>query len=115
MGTSIADARNPSRQLTVNSDGSLNIKLSTSESPISSSAPLPVSDTAYTLRQDFEGGNSPIYIGEALPGTLDAASGWRIRKITYTNNMITSITWADGNASFNKVWDDRKDGTYTYS
>jgi len=66
-----------------------------------------------TVRQDFEGGNFPIYIGEAPPGTATSEAKWRIRKITYSGTQQTAIEWADGVGTFSKVWDDRT--SYSYS
>jgi len=115
MGTSIADAHNPSRQLKVNEDGSINIS-SSGGFVISSSATLPVSDNVYALRQEFTAMGLPLYLGESEPGTLVSTTGWRIRKFTYENDTnLVAVEWADGTASFDKIWDNRKDGTYTYS
>lgn len=50
-----------------------------------------------------------IYRAEADPGTATSAALWRIRKIDIDNASKgdVSITWADGNDSFDNVWDDR--------
>lgn len=45
------------------------------------------------------------YVGKALPGTSSASSLWQIQKIDTTGDL--TITWADGNADFDNVWDDR--------
>jgi len=55
-----------------------------------------------------------LYRGEAPAGTADAASGWRIRKITIgavDGDVIE--TWADGNSNYDNVWDNRLSYTYT--
>lgn len=41
------------------------------------------------------------YLAEAPPGTLQSAAAWRAQKIDTTTGII--ITWASGNAEFNKV------------
>jgi len=67
------------------------------------------------LRQamDNSGPNgAPLYLGWAPPNTPKNASSWRICKLTYSNNRVTDITWADGTADFTKKWDDRT--TYSY-
>lgn len=68
-----------------------------------------------TVLTDFDGGNQPIYIGEAIPGTATSVTKWRIQKRTYTSRKLTAIKWADGDGNFDKEWDERKTGTYTYS
>ena len=56
-----------------------------------------------------------IYIGEALPGTALGASGWRIKYIVFTDvaGDDASITWAEGNDAYDKIWNNRLG--YTYS
>ncbi len=53
------------------------------------------------------------YFGRCLPGVLDSAAGWQIKKITYfaSGNVASEMT-ANGTQTFDKVWDDR--ATYTY-
>ena len=58
-------------------------------------------------------GDTIIYQGEAVVGTLNSASTWRIRLITLAVDGDVSTTWAEGNSNYNKVWNDRL--TYTYS
>jgi|SRR3972149_1735765 len=53
-----------------------------------------------------------IYVGEASIGGNVASAVWRISKLN-TTSTITSLLWADGNAAYNKIWNDR--ATYTYS
>jgi len=56
-----------------------------------------------------------LYRGEAIPGTLNGATVWRIRKITIAaldNDVVE--TWADGTDAFDKVWDNRLTYTYNY-
>lgn len=53
------------------------------------------------------------YFAEAEPGTLKSASLWRIQLITTQTDGDLSIEWADGVATFTKVWDDR--ATYSYT
>lgn len=58
--------------------------------------------------QDFAGGNVPIYIGEASPGTVTSVALWRIQKRTYdASGKLTKIEWADGNGQFDNEWDER--------
>ncbi len=66
------------------------------------------------IKQDKDGTNRVRYIGEAQPGTLVTQSKWRIQKRTYSGNVI-NISWANGDGNFDKRYDKRKDGTYTYA
>lgn len=59
----------------------------------------------YAKRVDFVG-SSIIYKAEAIPGTLETEAGWRIRKITFIAEDIKE-EWAEGNASFDKMWSSR--------
>lgn len=52
------------------------------------------------------------YQGWATVGTATSAASWRIRKISKSGN-VTSITWADGNATYDNVWADRASLTYS--
>lgn len=70
---------------------------------------VPVADPDLAIQIDESG--SITYIGKAVPSSATSASAWQIRKIDATSG--TSITWASGDANFNKVWDDR--ATLTYS
>jgi len=95
MPESIRD-ENTGITINVNEDGSINIRT-----------------VSYTTLTDFDSGNFPIYIGEALPGTKTSVTSWRIQKRTYTDNKLTAIEWANGTDDFNKEWDERT--SYSYS
>lgn len=60
------------------------------------------SSAGLALRLDE--GATYTYIGEAQPGTSDAAASWRIKRMT---NADSTIVWADGNASFDNIWNNR--------
>ena len=69
-----------------------------------------------TKKIEYDASNNPIYVGETIPGSATSDSTWRIKKITYDgSNNPTDVQWADGNTNFDKIWDKRSDGTYTYS
>ena len=59
------------------------------------------------------------YIGRALPGTLKGESKWQIAKNIYdSGGFLTDQRFADGDAKFNKVFDDGTSNyanDYTYS
>lgn len=64
-------------------------------------------------RVDFVG-ETLIYRGTSLPGTLDATNGWRIEEITFVGaEEDVEIRWASGDANFDKVWTDRAMYAYT--
>ena len=63
-------------------------------------------------RIGYAGGTNPVYVGEARPGSSLMSSKWRIKKLTYTGNNVIRSSWANGNARFNKRWDNR--ALYTY-
>ena len=56
------------------------------------------------LQVDSEG--STTYLGYADPGTATSSALWAIKRIVETGKDV-SITWADGDNSFNNIWDDR--------
>lgn len=71
------------------------------------------SSSAYDIRLDDTTTANVTYIGKAaLTGSAIATSSavWQVQKIDETTGMI--ITWADGDASFNNIWDNRASLTY---
>jgi hypothetical protein len=61
-----------------------------------------------SLRYEISG--SVIYLGEATIGSAESGSLWRIQEI---NTGTGKIKWADGNDSFDNIWDNRAILTYT--
>lgn len=55
-------------------------------------------------------GAAYTYIGHALPGTATAGAVWRIQRLTVANN---TIEFADGNANFDNIWDNRASLLYS--
>lgn len=51
------------------------------------------------------------YIGKAAIGSTGAQPVWQIKKLD-TNTISLDKTWADGNDSFDNVWDDRAGLSY---
>ncbi|MGV7234660.1 MAG: hypothetical protein ACQ9ET_00235 [Nitrosomonadaceae bacterium] len=49
---------------------------------------------------------STTYLGYADPGTLTSDATWAVKRIIETAGDA-SITWADGDNSFDNIWDDR--------
>lgn len=69
----------------------------------------------FAQRIDDTTSSTVYYFGEAQPGVLDAASTWRIQRITFITpgEDDVDIEWADGNSDFDKVWDDRLGLSYS--
>lgn len=63
-------------------------------------------------RRAYNSSGQVEYIGEATPGSEDSVAVWRIHKRVYSSNRLTKISWADYDAEFDKIWDDR--ATYNY-
>ena len=53
------------------------------------------------------------YLGKAYPGASAAVAAWQVQKLVFGLDGDVTITWADGNASFDNIWDDRAALTYT--
>ena len=74
--------------------------------------PDPEEEVAQAKRVDFITDNL-LYRGEADPGKLDSESAWRIRRITIGSDNDVTEEWANGDANYNKIWDNRL--SYAYS
>lgn len=68
-------------------------------------------DVSYSKRIDFIN-EGELYRAEAVPGSLESADVWRIRKIVLASDGDVVETWADGTAAFDKIWNNRL--TYNY-
>lgn len=75
-------------------------------------SPEDVMPPVYASRTDFVTANL-AYIGEALPGTLESAPSWRIKRLTLGLDDDVVTEWADGNANFDNVWNDRASLSYS--
>jgi hypothetical protein len=60
------------------------------------------SAATYTIRMDE--GATYTYIGKANAGTLTSAASWQISRLTNADN---TLIFADGDTSFDNVWDNR--------
>lgn len=72
------------------------------------SGELLAGDGALAFRKDDTG--TYLYLGEAVPGTATSAAGWRISRVT---NADSTIVWADGDGSFDNIWDNRASLSYS--
>lgn len=70
-------------------------------------------EVQYDKLVDEDATNSFTYVGEASPGTDKDQNTWRIKRIYELSDGDLEILWANGTATFDKIWNDR--ATYTYS
>jgi hypothetical protein len=54
---------------------------------------------------------SVTYVGIAAIGTATSAAEWQIQKVDASSGVI--VTWADGNAYYDNVWDNYASLTYS--
>ena len=67
----------------------------------------------YAKRTDVTDDYSTVYIGRASVGSSPAEPVWQISKTELGIDDDITVLWADGDAEFNKVWDDRLLLTYS--
>lgn len=67
--------------------------------------------TTALLSTRIDEGATYMYLGYAQPGTSEAASEWRISRFTLDN--VSGMQWADGDTSFDNVWNDRASLIYS--
>lgn len=73
------------------------------------------SDPGYAVRIAYNASGQAEYIGEALAGTAETAAGWRIKKLVYSADGMTSTTWANGSNKMVHKWSLYNDPSYVYS
>ena len=67
-------------------------------------------EASFAVRVD-DVSSTITYVGEAPIRSPNTAPVWRIKKLE-TLGSVFSITWADGNMSFDNVWNDRASLSY---
>ena len=65
-------------------------------------------------RVEVDGSGFVIYQGWAVIGSAESESVWLISKLNYSGNFFTGRVWADGEGTYDKVWNDRDTYDYTY-
>lgn len=77
-----------------------------------SSAPVRLPSNLRKILYD-EPSSSVAYLGTAAPGSTPADAVWRIQRLSYGpgNNLI--VEWADGDAEYDNVWDNRSALNYS--
>lgn len=66
--------------------------------------------TSEAYRTRIDSGATYTYVGDALTGTATSASSWRILRVT---NATGDIDWADGNETYDNIWDNRASLSYS--
>lgn len=66
---------------------------------------------ALAQRVDDAGGGV-TYVGKSAAGSATNGALWQIQRITESAGDIT-IQWADGDANFNNIWDNRASLSYS--
>ncbi len=74
-------------------------------------SPVNTSPAEYTKRFD-KVDEIVSYFGEASPGSDSSSASWKIKKISVQASGDLEILYADGNANFDNVWDNRAFLTY---
>lgn len=69
-----------------------------------------VSDIQYIVKLD-DSSDTIKYIGEAVTGSAEDSSVWRIRQLNTTSGV--SVLFADGNVNFDNRWDQRALKSYS--
>lgn len=77
--------------------------------PYQSQMDLSALAAVYTTRVDKTTEAGVVYIGKATIASSQASPAWQISKV---DTDAVSIMWADGNANFDNVWNDRTSLTY---
>lgn len=83
------------------------------ESLVSGAIPVSGSVTvveADALTTEIDDAGTYLYVGKATPGSATSTAAWQILRVV---NATGSSKWADGDKSFNNVWDDRASLTYS--
>lgn len=66
--------------------------------------------TEFAVRIDEVGATT--YVGKAVVGSSDSSAVWQIKRIVETGPDM-AVTFADGDSSFNNIWNDRLSLSYS--
>jgi hypothetical protein len=92
-------------------DRSTKVKADILDDPLEVSVVADVGGSpTYATRLD-EASATVTYVGKADIGSATASALWQIQKIDTSSGLV--ITWADGDALFDNVWNDRASLSYT--
>jgi hypothetical protein len=66
----------------------------------------------YITKLNVDSGDSTItYVGKAIPNSLTSAAVWQVKRLNQTG-VDLDIEFADGEATFDKIYDNRESLTY---
>lgn len=105
---------NPSGALVAEISGTVTAELSATDNAVLDQlvVEMKVNNGAYAMQVDDTG--TTLYQGWAVPGTATSAASWRIRRVVSSGTPTdTSITFADGNDSFDNIWNNRASLSYS--
>ena len=68
-------------------------------------------ESVVTLRLD-KVSTTTTYIGEAIPGSSESDSVWRIKRMVEDGDDL-QILFADGDSNFDNIWDNRVSLSYS--
>lgn len=71
-----------------------------------------VTNLTQLIKQVDDVGGTTIYIGDAQPGTVDAAAAWRVKRIVFTGDDSITL-FADGDVNFDNTWTGRAGFAYS--
>lgn len=81
--------------------------------PVSVAATLDVeTQPSLVVEKIDQASATATYIGQAAPGTATSAASWRIQRMS-VSGTVTTLEYADGDLSFNNIWDSRASLTYS--
>lgn len=66
--------------------------------------------TGAPLAVRLDDGETYLYVGKAIVGSATSGAVWQVQRITQAD---TTIVWADGNGSFDNIWDNRASLSYS--
>jgi len=72
-----------------------------------------VTSKPYAIAVDGTTTANTTYVGQSAPGSSGTALVWQIKRIDESVTSMATITYADGDASYDNAWDNR--GTMSYS
>jgi len=75
------------------------------------SNPTVTSSVPYAIKLDDTSTSNVTYVAEAAIASLGSAAVWRIKKLDEVSGLV--ITWADGNADFDNIWNNRTSISYS--
>ncbi len=80
--------------------------------PVSVAATLNTSAQPDLVVEKIDQASATVtYLGQAAPGTATSAASWRIQRMS-VSGTVTTMEYADGDLSYNNVWDNRASMSY---